>query len=124
MDTISREVTLSKLICFPSEKGSSLKGKTLLPRGANSFFLEKIPFQKWLGVQESKQEVSKIVSLVKRGQKLPSVLSPLRWKFEESDKSNHNNYFVDSLCTPSKIDLLKGDWFKRLIPLPFKHLKQ
>ena len=30
----------------PSEKGSTLKGKNLLPRGANSFLLEKIPFQK------------------------------------------------------------------------------
>ena len=34
----------------PSEKGSTLKGKNLLPRGANSFLLEKIPFQK--GVKE------------------------------------------------------------------------
>ena len=28
-----------------SEKGSSLKGKNLLPKGANSFLLEKTPFQ-------------------------------------------------------------------------------
>ena len=32
-----------------SKKGSSLKGKNLLPLGANSFLLEKIPFQKGLG---------------------------------------------------------------------------
>ena len=39
-DTLSREVTLSKLFCFPSEKGSALKGKNLLLMGANPFFLE------------------------------------------------------------------------------------
>ena len=37
--------------CFPanqtlSVKGSSLKGKNLLPQGTNSFLLEKTPFQK------------------------------------------------------------------------------
>ena len=30
----------------PSEKGSALKGKNLLPWGANSFLLEYAPFQK------------------------------------------------------------------------------
>ena len=30
----------------PSEKGSTLKGKNLFPRGANSFLLEQTPFQK------------------------------------------------------------------------------
>ena len=39
----------------PSEKGSTLRGKNLLPEGANSFVLEQIPFQKGIGVQESKQ---------------------------------------------------------------------
>ena len=39
MDTPSREGTV-KLFCFPSEKGSTLKGKNLLPLGANSFLLE------------------------------------------------------------------------------------
>ena len=28
-----------KLFCLPSEKGPSLKGKNLLPLGANSFLL-------------------------------------------------------------------------------------
>ena len=45
--------------------GYTLKGKKLLPLGANSFLLEYIPFQKELGEQESKQEVSKVISLVK-----------------------------------------------------------
>ena len=31
MDTPSGEATLSKLVCIPSEKGSTLKGKNLLP---------------------------------------------------------------------------------------------
>ena len=38
-------------VCFPthhvtSGKGSVLKGKNLLPVGANSFLLEQTPFQK------------------------------------------------------------------------------
>ena len=40
MDTLTREVTLSKLILSPSEKGSALKRKNLLPLGTNSFILE------------------------------------------------------------------------------------
>ena len=31
---------MSKLFFSPSEKGSTLKGKNLLPMGANSFLLE------------------------------------------------------------------------------------
>ena len=31
MDTLLREVTLSKMLCPPSEKGSTLKAKNLLP---------------------------------------------------------------------------------------------
>ena len=75
IDTLLGEVTLSKLFCLPSKKdltpkgknlllfcdflltfqhtnpllkkgGSTLKGKNLLPREANSFLLEKILFQK------------------------------------------------------------------------------
>ena len=42
MDAHSRDY------CFwlPSEKGCTLKGKNLLPRGENSFLLEYTPFQK------------------------------------------------------------------------------
>ena len=36
-----------------SEKGSTLKGKNLLLLEANSFFLEYIPLQKELDVEES-----------------------------------------------------------------------
>ena len=61
--TVSRETTLVK-IDFPSEKGSALTGKNLLPLGANSFLLET-SFQKGVGVQGSKQKVPKVASLVK-----------------------------------------------------------
>ena len=37
MDTFSGEATLSNCFSLPSEKGSSLKGKNLLPMGANYF---------------------------------------------------------------------------------------
>ena len=59
--------TTVKIVCLPSEKGSILKGKNLLPQGANSFLLELTPFQKGLGVQETKQELTKTVSLVQNG---------------------------------------------------------
>ena len=49
--------------CFPSEKRSTLKGRNLLPLGANFFLLEKTPFQKGIGVLESKQEVMKVMAL-------------------------------------------------------------
>ena len=32
--------SVAKLFSFPSEKGSTLKGKNLLPVGANSFLIE------------------------------------------------------------------------------------
>ena len=41
----------------PSEKGSIIKRKSLLPWGANYFSLQQTPFLKGLGVQESEQEV-------------------------------------------------------------------
>ena len=71
--TLSREATLLKLFCLPSEKRSILKGKNLLPLGANSFLLEKTSSQKCLGAQERKQEVTKVVSLVKKRQKMYEV---------------------------------------------------
>ena len=35
----------------------SLKGLNMLAMGAEAFFLEKNTFQKWIAVQESKQEI-------------------------------------------------------------------
>ena len=46
IDTFTRETTLAKLFLLPSEKGSSLKGKNLLPRGANSFIFRVDPYIK------------------------------------------------------------------------------
>ena len=59
--TLSWETTLTKYIFLPFEKGSSLKEKNLLPLGANSFLLEKTPFQKGLSCSEANRK-SKIVS--------------------------------------------------------------
>ena len=39
----------------------------MLPVGGNSSLLEHVPFQMGFGVQESKKEVTKIVSLVNNG---------------------------------------------------------
>ena len=39
-DTVPGVAALSKLFFSPLKRGSALKGKNLLPRGANSFLLE------------------------------------------------------------------------------------
>ena len=69
IDTLSGEVSLSKLFYLPSEKESTLKEKNLFSLVTNSFLLELIPFQKRIDVQESKQEVIKVVSSVRNGRK-------------------------------------------------------
>ena len=58
MDMLSGETTI-KIVLPPSEKGSTLKGNNLLPR-ANYFLSEWTPYQKELGLLESKQEVTKV----------------------------------------------------------------
>ena len=63
INTLLREVKIC--FCLPSEKESSLKGKNLLPLGANSFLLQLTTFQKGPCAQESKQEVIEVVCLVK-----------------------------------------------------------
>ena len=65
IDPFSGVVPLPKQFSLPSEKDCALKGKNLLPVGANSFLLEQTPFQKETDVHESKQEVTDIVSLEK-----------------------------------------------------------
>ena len=66
IDTFSRERTLKNCFLLSSEKGSTLKGKNLLPGGAKSFPLEQTPFQKGTGILESEQEVTKVDSLVEK----------------------------------------------------------
>ena len=53
------------MFCFPSEKGSTQKGKNLFPMGRNSFLLELISFLKELCLHESNlgPVVQSIVSL-------------------------------------------------------------
>ena len=63
---LSEEAALSKLFCLPLDRGMLLQERNLLPRRANSFLLEQIPFQTGLSVPESKHEVIKVVSLGKQ----------------------------------------------------------
>ena len=44
MNTLSVETTLLKLLCLPSEKGSTPKGKNLLPIGSKFFPFSVDPF--------------------------------------------------------------------------------
>ena len=69
---------VSKLLCLPSKQDLFLWGLLLevriwFPVGVNSFLLEYTPFQKGLDVQEDKQKVTKVVSLVKMVENLLSV---------------------------------------------------
>ena len=49
-------------IFSPSENCSTLQVKNLHPMGANSFLVEKIPFQKGIGLQKAYLEATKLVS--------------------------------------------------------------
>ena len=50
-------------ILSPSDKGTTPKGKSLLPVGVNSFFLRGDIFWERFGMQESKEEVKKMSPL-------------------------------------------------------------
>ena len=50
-------------------EGSTLKEKNSRRLGAKSFLSELIPIQKGFGVEKSKQETSKVVSLIKKWRK-------------------------------------------------------
>ena len=63
--------------CF--EKGSTLKGKNVLPMGANYFLLEYTPFQKGISVLHSRTQGGSHKSCLpcKNAEKLPRVSSVL-----------------------------------------------
>ena len=72
----------ANLCCLPFENGSTLKVKNTLPlRNVVFFFfpLRADPFQNGLGVQESKEEATKIVSLVKNSGKSTTVFTIRIW---------------------------------------------
>ena len=74
---LSGAATLSNCFSLPSEKGSNLKGKNLLPLGANSFLSKETLFQNGLYVQRSRQ-LQKLFPFENKGENLRSVLSPLK----------------------------------------------
>ena len=87
--TPSRGDNLVSIILAPSEKRSTLRRKNLSP--VNKFFLFRVDhFQKGIGMQESKQEVTKGVCSVDMMEKLPSVLS--------SESKLWTNPYVNLLC--------------------------
>ena len=75
MECVQGEMThfkgrqLSKLLCLPSEKRSTLKGKNLLPFAPSGSKFLPSSLQKEIYVQGSQQEVIKVVSLFKNGAK-------------------------------------------------------
>ena len=85
------------------KRGIFQKERICSPWGANYFLLEYTPFQKGLGVHDSKQEVAKIVSLVKRRKIYQVYLSPLNTELQvviTSDFSNlhRQNILMSTFC--------------------------
>ena len=66
---LSGEATLTKLFSLP----------TRLFLGANSFLLEQTPFRKRHGMQENKQEVTKVVFIVINSGRVPSLSISLKF---------------------------------------------
>ena len=77
MYTLSREKSLSKFFCLSSGKRSALKENNLLPWVAN-YFLRVDFFQRGFMCRKSKQEVKKVISLVKMAEKLLCVPIPFK----------------------------------------------
>ena len=71
MDTLSSETPLLKLILTPPEKGPILKGKNLLPCGANSFLFELTHFPKGPVCSTANRMSQKLSSWVKMTENLP-----------------------------------------------------
>ena len=70
---------MSKWFCLLSEKGSTLKGKNLLPVEANSLLLDSTPFHNELGFVLKKTGSHTVVSLGGNGDKSTKFIqSPLR----------------------------------------------
>ena len=74
INTPSGKGTLSNWFCLPSEKGSTLKQNNICSKGEQILYILE-----WgVVVQESKQEVTKAISLVQNGGKVyPILLKPV-----------------------------------------------
>ena len=100
------KVTSSNCFFLPFKKESTLKGKSLLT--LEFLLLEQISFHNELGEQESKREVTNVVSLVKRVANLPSVLT----SFLHAEKKDRRvtfgakRTFYDMLRTEMSVSLL------------------
>ena len=77
IETLSGDATLSSLFLSPSEKWSTLRGKNLLPLGANSFLYRIDPFSEGEFHAMNKEEVTEIVSYCKNGEQSTNcIISP------------------------------------------------
>lgn len=77
----NRETTLAN-ICFPPWSIEVyIKNEELFYRRANSFLLDQMSFQKGLGLQKSKLEVTKVtIFFIKQAENLQNVLPALNMK--------------------------------------------
>ena len=84
MNALSMEATLSKLFRLPSELGSILKGKNLLPSGANSFLLEWTLFRKDLLCMKANKNQKSCLPCEK-GQKFNKVYHVPLKEFDDAE---------------------------------------
>ena len=66
----------------------------MLPLGANIFLLEETPFQQGIGVQGSKQEVTKIVSIAKNGRQSVRCIHYIKCMYGGRKTSSRTSAYV------------------------------
>ena len=84
--------------------GANTLSADFLPYGAKSFLLEQIPFEKELGMQRSKQEVAKIITLRKFSQSIVFPILSLDMPCHLKIKYDINEDRVGLNCTKAIID--------------------
>ena len=105
-----------KIIFPPFWKGSTVKGKNLLPLGANSILLD--PFQKGLSVQWIKQEDTEVGSLGRNGRKSAKSIQFPEVKENIMTQCSHMHFShstADSMDNFLSIDPDQAAWMCRLI---------
>ena len=86
--------------CLPSEKGSTLKGKKMPHWEQILSFWSIFFFQRGLGAQKSKQELTKVVSLVKMAEKSSGVSRGLNISTYRSNWTPNTVYNTISIIWP------------------------
>ena len=68
--------------CAPFEKGCTVKGKSLVPVGANSFFKSRPLFWRGLVCRKGNRKSQKVIFFVNNCGKCTKVCSPFKWDIQ------------------------------------------